>query len=137
MLPDRRETTEMKQFVGICGLSVAIGSMGACGMVKFGSGPNAPGQKPAFEGQTRVREEKLGVAFAMVTVAEGLRTPWGLAFLPDGKMLVTERPGSLRVVTSSGKLSEPVAGLPKVDARGQGGLLGIALDPDFTANRYV
>lgn len=127
----------MKQFVGICGLALAVWSLGACGLVKFGSGPNAPGQKPAFEGQTRVREEKLGVGFVLVTVAEGLRTPWGLAFLPDGKMLVTERPGTLRVVTSAGKISEPVAGLPKVDARGQGGLLGIALDPDFAANRYI
>jgi aldose sugar dehydrogenase len=88
-------------------------------------------------GQTRVAEEKLGVGFEVATLATGLRTPWGLAFLPDGRMLVTERPGTLRVVTKDGKVSGPVAGLPAVDARGQGGLLGIALDPRFVANRWV
>ena len=92
---------------------------------------NNPEQKPAFAGQTDAPEQKLGVAFDVVTVAEGLQNPWGVAFLPDGKMLVTERPGRLRVVGADGKLSEPVAGLPAVDARGQGGLLDVALDPAF------
>ena len=55
--------------------------------------PNAPNQSPAFQGQTRAPEKQLDVAFDVVTVAEGLQNPWGLAFLPDGKMLVTERPG--------------------------------------------
>ena len=65
--------------------------------------PNGQGQKPAFAGQTRAPEEKLNVAFTVVTVSEGLANPWGLAFLPDGKMLVTERPGRLRVVSADGK----------------------------------
>jgi len=99
--------------------------------------PNAPSQKPAFGGQSRAPEEKLGVAFEVVTVAEGLVNPWGMTFLPDGRMLVTEKPGRLRIVGKDGKLSEPVAGLPPVDARGQGGLLGIALDPAFAKNRLV
>jgi glucose/arabinose dehydrogenase len=99
--------------------------------------PNATGQAPAFPGQTRVPERKSGVAFDVVTVAEGLVTPWALAFLPGGKMLVTERPGRLRVVTSDGQLSEPVAGLPPVDARGQGGLLDVVLDPQFAANQLI
>ena len=64
--------------------------------------PNAPDQKPAFAGQTRAAEQKLNVAFTVVTVTEGLANPWGLAFLPDGKMLVTERPGRLRVVSADG-----------------------------------
>jgi glucose/arabinose dehydrogenase len=63
--------------------------------------------------------------------------PWGLAFLPNGKMLVTERPGRLRVIGADGKLSEPVAGLPPVDARGQGGLLDISLDPAFQKNQLI
>jgi glucose/arabinose dehydrogenase len=100
--------------------------------------PNAPDQKPAFPEQTRAPERKTDVAFDVVTVAEGLRFPWGMAFLPDGKMLVTEKqPGQLRVVTSDGKLSEPVAGLPAVDARNQGGLLDVALDPRFATNRMI
>ncbi len=99
--------------------------------------PNAPHQKPAFAGQTRAPEQKLNVAFDRVTVAEGLNTPWGLAFLPDGQMLVTERPGRLRIVSRGGKLSSPVAGLPKVDARSQGGLLGLAVDPKYPENQLI
>ena len=100
--------------------------------------PNGEGQKPAFPGQTRAPEQKLNVAFDVVTVTEGLVNPWGLAFLPDGKMLVTEKPGRLRVVSADGKqMSEPVAGLPAVDARGQGGLLDVAIDPSFQKNQLV
>ncbi len=99
--------------------------------------PNAPNQTPAFPGQTRAPERKSNVAFDVVTVAEGLQNPWGMTFLPGGKMLVTERPGRLRIVTPDGKLSEPVAGLPPVDARNQGGLLDVALDPAFATNHLV
>ena len=73
----------------------------------------------------------------VVTVAEGLRNPWGLAFLPEGGMLVTERPGRLRLVDGEGRLSRPLAGVPEVFSRGQGGLLDVALDPDFSQNRLV
>jgi aldose sugar dehydrogenase len=100
--------------------------------------PNAPGQTPAFRGQTRAPEQKLNVAFDVVTVTEGLVNPWGLTFLPDGKMLVTERPGRLRVLSADGKqMSEPVTGLPAVDARGQGGLLDVALDPAYATNQLI
>jgi aldose sugar dehydrogenase len=70
-------------------------------------------------------------------VAKGLEHPWSLAFLPDGRMLVTERPGRMRIVTMDGAISQPLAGVPAVAARGQGGLLDVALDPDFAANRLV
>jgi glucose/arabinose dehydrogenase len=99
--------------------------------------PNGETQKPAFEGQTRAPERKSGVAFEVVTVAEGLENPWGLTFLPGGRMLVTERPGRLRIVTPDGKLSEPVAGLPPVAAGGQGGLLDVSLDPQFASNGLI
>ncbi|HSJ65202.1 MAG TPA: PQQ-dependent sugar dehydrogenase [Gemmatimonadaceae bacterium] len=71
------------------------------------------------------------------TVASGLERPWALAFLPDGRMLVTERPGRLRIVTAAGVVSEPVAGVPEVAARGQGGLLDVAVDPEFPTNGHV
>jgi len=71
------------------------------------------------------------------TIARGLEHPWGLAFLPDGRMLVTERPGRLRIVTRDGKLSPPLAGVPKVVAQGQAGLLDVALDRDFATNRTL
>jgi glucose/arabinose dehydrogenase len=99
--------------------------------------PNAPSQAPAFPGQTRAPERKAGVAFDVVTVAEGLDKPWGLAFLPSGRMLVTERAGRLRVVAPDGTLSPPVTGLPAMDLRGQGGLHDIVLDPRFAANQLI
>jgi glucose/arabinose dehydrogenase len=71
------------------------------------------------------------------TVAGNLQHPWGLGFLPDGRMLVTERPGRLRVVTTDGKLSPPVAGVPKVFASGQGGLLDVAVDRGFSQNQTI
>ncbi|HEY5798368.1 MAG TPA: PQQ-dependent sugar dehydrogenase [Bosea sp. (in: a-proteobacteria)] len=71
------------------------------------------------------------------TVASGLENPWGLAFLPDGRMLVTERPGRLRLVGTDGKLSAPIAGVPNVAARGQGGLLDVIIDPSFQQNRTI
>lgn len=73
----------------------------------------------------------------VVEVARGLETPWGLAFLPDGRMLVTERAGRMRIVSPSGELSAPLAGVPEVQARGQGGLLDVVLGPDFAADRTV
>ncbi len=98
---------------------------------------NGASQKPAMAGQTDAPEKKLNVAFDVVTVVEGLQNPWGMTFLPNGKMLVTERAGRLRVVTADGKMSEPVTGLPAVDARNQGGLLDVALDPNFAANGLI
>ena len=98
---------------------------------------NNPEQKAAVAGQTDAPENKGPVAFDVVTVAEGLQNPWGMTWLPSGKMLVTERPGRLRVLSGDGKLSAPVAGLPPVDARGQGGLLDVALDPAFAKNNLI
>ncbi|OJY35905.1 MAG: hypothetical protein BGP06_03065 [Rhizobiales bacterium 65-9] len=76
-------------------------------------------------------------SFTVETVAGGLQNPWGFAFLPDGRMLVTERQGRMRIVSADGALSQPLSGAPRVDARGQGGLLDVALDPDFARNRLV
>lgn len=77
-------------------------------------------------------------AIQVSTIASGLSHPWAIAFLPgDGGMLVTERPGNLRRIGSDGSVSEPVEGVPEVDARGQGGLLDVALDPQFQENRLV
>ncbi len=75
--------------------------------------------------------------FRLVTVAEGLEHPWGLAFLPDGAMLVTERAGRLRIVRDGVLDPVPVAGVPAVAAEGQGGLLDVALHPRFAENRLV
>jgi len=71
------------------------------------------------------------------TFAQGLVHPWGMAFLPDGRLLVTERPGRVRIVSKAGKLSAPLQGVPKVYASGQGGLLDVALSPDFATSGIV
>ncbi len=71
------------------------------------------------------------------TVATGLANPWALAFLPDGRMLVTERPGRLRIVTRDGKLSPPAEGLPSIFARGQGGLLDVVTDRNYAQNQTI
>jgi len=99
--------------------------------------PNAPNHKPAFVGQTRAPEQKSSVVFNVVTVAAGIENGWGMTFLPGGKMLVTEKPGRLRVVDAKGTLSAPVTGLPAVDAQGQGGLLDISLHPDYASNQLI
>ncbi len=85
--------------------------------------------------QDRIRAEHGAVA--VETFADGLEHPWGMAFLPDGRLLVTERPGRLRLVAKDGTLSAPLAGVPAVHARDQGGLLDVALDPHFADNRLV
>ncbi len=99
--------------------------------------PEAPHQKPAFPGQTRAPHRTENVAFTVQRVANGLEHPWGLAFLPKNRLLVTERAGRMRLVAPDGAKSHPVEGLPRVDARDQGGLLDVALDPRFSENQLV
>jgi glucose/arabinose dehydrogenase len=98
---------------------------------------NGAGQTPAFAGQTRAPGVRTETALAHTVVASGLVHPWGLALLPDGGWLVTERPGRLRIVSAQGQVGEPIAGLPAVDARGQGGLLDVVLSPTFAADRTI
>ncbi|HEV2081220.1 MAG TPA: PQQ-dependent sugar dehydrogenase [Brevundimonas sp.] len=98
---------------------------------------NAPDQRPAFEGQTRAPGVRTEAALTHTVVAEGLVEPWGLALMPDGNWLVTERPGRLRIVTQQGQVGEPISGLPAVDARGQGGLLDVVLSPTFGQDRMI
>jgi glucose/arabinose dehydrogenase len=97
----------------------------------------ALGVAPAVQAQDtqRFRTDKIEVI--VETVTRNLQNPWSLAFLPDRRMLVSERPGRLRIVDAEGKLSAPIRGLPRIAARGQGGLLDIALDPNFAQNRLV
>lgn len=92
---------------------------------------------PAFAGQTRAPEALSGVQINAEEIAAGLNHPWAIVFLPDGRMLVTERAGRLRVVTREGQISEPVAGLPQVFSQGQGGLLDVVLSPDFASDRLI
>lgn len=99
--------------------------------------PNGEDFKPAFAGQTRAPGIKTDVALDISEVAEGLNGAWAFEFLPDQRILVTERQGNLRIVGKDGKVSAPLKGLPKVYFEGQGGLLDVALDPQFATNRTI
>ena len=85
--------------------------------------------------QEAIKTEKAQIVVDRVTAS--LAKPWGLAFLPDGRMVVTEKGGALRIVTDKGEIGSPISGVPKVDDRGQGGLLDVALHPQFADNRFV
>ncbi|GJE41075.1 PQQ-dependent sugar dehydrogenase [Methylobacterium soli] len=98
--------------------------------------PNA-GYKPLLPNQTRAPTPSEATKVDVATVAQGLASPWALEFLPDGRMIVTEKAGKIRIVGKDGSLGQPLAGVPKVDARGQGGLLDIALSPSFASDRLV
>ncbi len=98
---------------------------------------NAAGQRPAFPGQTRACGIRSDVAFDVQVVARGLERPWAVEPLPDGALLVTEKPGRMRIVSAAGQVGPPIAGVPSVDARGQGGLLDVALSPGFAADRTL
>lgn len=98
---------------------------------------NDPSQQPAFAGQTRAPGVRTEMTMRHQVVASGLVHPWGLALLPDGRWLVTEKPGRLRLITADGQVGAPVEGLPAVDARGQGGLLDVAVGPTFASDRLI
>lgn len=86
--------------------------------------------RPAFPGQTRAPEARSGVAYQTQVLARGLDHPWAVKVMRDGRMLVTEKPGRLRLVAADGRMGPPVSGLPTVDDRKQGGLLDVAIGPD-------
>ncbi|MFO0585038.1 MAG: PQQ-dependent sugar dehydrogenase [Anaeromyxobacter sp.] len=100
--------------------------------------PNVPSNVPAFPEQTRAPEVRSTTPLEVTVVAKGFKKPWAIAFLPDGRMLVTEKPtGRLFVVGKTGKRSPAVEGLPKVDGRGQGGLLDVELAPDYAKSKRI
>lgn len=98
--------------------------------------PNAD-YKPAFEGQTRIAAVATKTPYEGKVLTTELKRPWGIAAMPDGKFLVTEKGGTMKIVSASGSVGETISGVPPVASEGQGGLLGVCLDPDFSKNRMV
>lgn len=92
---------------------------------------------PAFEGQTRISAVKTTTPYNVEVIAEKLGRPWGIINLPDGRFLVTEKSGYLLLISKDGKTVSKVSGFPKADAAGQGGMLDVALDPDFATTRMI
>ncbi|NNF00125.1 MAG: PQQ-dependent sugar dehydrogenase [Pyrinomonadaceae bacterium] len=143
----------------VCAQNQSVGSKtkaapdSDCKPIETGE-PNAEEQKPSFPGQTRACEAKSKTAIEVTVVAEGLERPWAVEPLPNGDFLITEKPGRIRVVTSDGKIGEPLkgvlavgqggvteasklGGLPPITARGQGGLLDVALSPNFKEDQII
>ena len=98
--------------------------------------PNA-NYKPAFEGQTRINGVRTKTPYEVKVIAEGLSKPWGITSLPDGRLLITEKAGNLRIVTTAGLVGDAITGFPEVDSRSQGGLLDVAVAPDFESSRML
>lgn len=98
--------------------------------------PNSSYQ-PAFEGQTRIAGVKTATPIKAEVISSELTAPWGITSLPDGRLLITQKAGQMRIATTTGELSGPITGLPAVNPARQGGLLGLCVDPDFSTNRIV
>ena len=99
--------------------------------------PVGANQKPAFAGQTRAPAIRTRTLVETTLIAHGLNHPWALAFLPNGHMLITEKPGTMRVVSASGELGASIANVPEVFYKSDGGLLDLVIDPKFARNRQV
>ncbi|HUP12853.1 MAG TPA: PQQ-dependent sugar dehydrogenase, partial [Niastella sp.] len=93
--------------------------------------------KPAFQGQTRIAGVATQTPYEGVVITSDLKNPWGIAVLPDGRFLITQKEGTMRIVAGDGKVGNPITGIPAVNSKGQGGLLGITLDPSFASNKMV
>ncbi|MGZ8541542.1 MAG: PQQ-dependent sugar dehydrogenase [Chitinophagaceae bacterium] len=93
--------------------------------------------EPASAGQTRIAAVKTQTAVEHKILSKDLKKPWGITSLPDGRFLITEKEGNMRIASSTGTLSAPITGLPPVNSNAQGGLLGLTLDPAFSSNKMV
>jgi aldose sugar dehydrogenase len=119
-------------------VSAIAAALTACGAQGTADASDAGSTNAVTPAAADVRHEQSNAGrIAVTTIAGGLRHPWGMAFLPDGQILVTERVGSLRRIDADGRLSAPIDGVPTVVAEGQGGLLDVALSPDFADDRLV
>ncbi|HOX81430.1 MAG TPA: PQQ-dependent sugar dehydrogenase [Chryseolinea sp.] len=92
---------------------------------------------PAFSGQTRIGSVETLTPIKVTVLTSELNAPWGITNLPDGRLLITEKGGELHIVSASGEISEALDGIPSVNASGQGGLLGVCIDPQFASNRMI
>ena len=145
---------QMKTFARFSIIAAAISFYGCAGNSSSADTANAPAPdsatlppvetnapnvdyKPAFEGQTRVNGVKTTTPYKIDKIAEGLGRPWAVVPMPDGRLLVTEKSGYMEIRNADGALVKKITGFPKVEDAGQGGLLDVALDPDFAQNKTI
>jgi aldose sugar dehydrogenase len=133
---------QIKSFLHIT-VVVSIAAILGCNNKGNGSGAAAQSNKPntdykpAFVGQTRIKQIVTATPYKVEKLAEKLGKPWAIIPLPDGRLMITDKSGFITIHSNKGVLLKKVTGLPPVDAGGQGGLLDIALDPSFAANRTI
>lgn len=136
--PLNKMTIRFLIIVGLAGLSLSSNESKAqqqTASVETKS-PNSD-YKPAFPGQTRIGALTTKTPYEGKVLTTDLKLPWGIASMPDGRFIVTEKEGRIKIVSASGIVGGAIKGVPKVSSDGQGGLLGICLDPDFTNNKMV
>ena len=122
-------------------LGMVLTSVTIAGMAQTGAPvettPANTDYKPAFEGQTRIGSVKSKTAYKAEVINTTLKGPWGICVLPDGRLLISGKPGTMQILATTGKIVKTITGFPKVHFQGQGGLLDVNIDPDFEKNRMV
>ncbi|MEJ2882299.1 PQQ-dependent sugar dehydrogenase [Pedobacter sp. GR22-6] len=122
-------------------LGVALSSVCISGMAQTGAPVEKnkanTDYKPAFAGQTRIASVKSKAAYKDEVINSELKSPWGICVLPDGRLLISGKTGTMQILTTAGKIVKTITGFPKVHYQGQGGMLDVNIDPNFTQNRMV
>lgn len=127
----------IRTLLGLAGLSLALPSFGQSTSASVETKEPNSAYKSAYTGQTRIGAIKSTTNYEGKVLSEALKSPWGITSMPDGRLLITEKEGTMRIATADGKLSAPITGIPKVNPSGQGGLLGVRVDPAFAQNRMI
>jgi glucose/arabinose dehydrogenase len=123
-------------FIGAVILAVTTTGFAQTGKPVETNAPNSP-YKPAFAGQTRIGSVKSKTAFTATVINTKLNSPWGIHVLPDGRLLISSKPGTMQILKTDGSIDKTITGLPAVQYEGQGGLLDVNIDPNFTKNRMI
>lgn len=127
----------IRTLLGLAGLSLALPSFSQSTSASVETKEPNSAYKSAYTGQTRIGAIKSTTNYEGKVLSEALKSPWGITSMPDGRLLITEKEGTMRIATADGKLSAPITGIPKVNPSGQGGLLGVRVDPAFAQNRMI
>jgi len=122
--------------LGALMLSITTACMAQTGEPVETKKPNSD-YKPAFAGQTRIGSVKTKTPYTATVISTELKGPWGMHVLPDGRLLISGKPGNMQIVTTDGKIDKVITGFPAVQYENQGGLLDVNIDPDFTKNRMI
>jgi glucose/arabinose dehydrogenase len=132
---------KFSKFYALSVLSSLLLSVSTSGMAQTGEPVEKnkanSNYKPAFAGQTRIGSVKTKTPYIATVISTELKAPWGMHVLPDGRLLISSKPGTMQIVKTDGKIDKTITGFPQVQFASQGGLLDVNIDPDFTKNRMI